>query len=41
MKKADSLIHVLSSCLEESSLGFCVRKANDRQLAFVMLSINK
>lgn len=40
-KKAGTLMYALYSCLEESSLGFCVGKAKHRQLAFVMVSTNK
>lgn len=40
-KEAGTLIHVLCSCLEQSSLGFYVGKANDSQLAFVLVSVNR
>lgn len=40
-RKAGTLIYALYSCLEESSLGFCVGKAKHRQFAFVKVSVNK
>ena len=40
-KEAGALIHVLCSCLEQSSLGFYVGKTNDSQLASVLASVNR